>query len=111
MCPVPSKPSTVARAQTDLPLAEAVAELLAGEERSLRWLAGETGISVSHLSRILRGAEGKRATIDQIEQIATALAVAPGYFVEVREALVIERVRVDAALRERLYKRLFRSSG
>jgi transcriptional regulator with XRE-family HTH domain len=69
---------------------------------SLRALAARLQLSPGHLSRVLRQA-GKTATPETLRALALAFNLPEDYFVEYREAVVIEAVRRDAALRERIY--------
>ena len=63
-------------------------------------------LNPSHLSRVLRGAEGSRPSTDLISRIAKALNLPAGYFPELREAAVIEKLRSDPELRDGLYDQL-----
>jgi hypothetical protein len=48
----------------------------------------------------------KTASADLARRVAVALGLPPDYFPEFREAFVVEHIRRDADLRERLYKQL-----
>jgi hypothetical protein len=48
----------------------------------------------------------KTASADLARRVAIALDVPEDYFPEFREAFVIERIRRDPRLREKLYKEL-----
>lgn len=76
---------------------------------SVRRLAKDAGVSDAHLSRVLRGVNYKTPSADLTRRVALALKLPEDYFPEYREAFVIDRVRSDALLRERLYARLRRS--
>jgi hypothetical protein len=65
-------------------------------------------LNPSHLSRVLRGADRAKPSIDLIGRVNDALALPPGYFPELREVEVIRRLRKDPELRDRLYDRLTR---
>ena len=88
---------------TTRPLAEELPLLLAERQLSLRSLAARLGLDHGFLSRAVRGADGKVLTLELVRRIAAELSMPPDYFVEVREALVIEKVRSDGELRDRLY--------
>lgn len=88
------------------PLAEELPSLLAERDLSLRGLAERVGVTHSHLSRATRGANGKTVGGDLAGRIAVALDLPADYFPEYREAAVIEHLRSDPALRDRLYRRL-----
>lgn len=96
---------------SDTPFTEELPRILSERGVSLRALANEVGVSDSHLSRVLRRVDYKRASTDLMARIAVALGLPPEYFPEVREAFVIERVRADPRLRNELYARLKRRRG
>jgi transcriptional regulator with XRE-family HTH domain len=75
---------------------------------SQRALARQLRISDSHLSRVLRKADYKTASPELTARAAVALGLPKDYFPEFREALVLDRVRSDPALRNELYERLRR---
>ncbi len=60
----------------------------------------------SHLSRVLRRANYKTPSKDLTSRVAKALGLPRDYFPEYRQALVLERVRADGRLRDRLYEEL-----
>lgn len=90
----------------DQPFVDEVPRLLAERGWSLRRLAREAGVSASHLSRVIRRAQYKTPSVSLMERVARALDLPGDYFIEVRESLVMERIRGDAKLREELYRRL-----
>jgi transcriptional regulator with XRE-family HTH domain len=94
--------------QTDTPFIEELPRLLHDRGMSLRALAATIGISDSHLSRVLRRADYKTPSPDLTRRVARALGLPPDYFLEFREAYVIERIRSDPKLRNDLYARLIR---
>jgi transcriptional regulator with XRE-family HTH domain len=96
------------RQGADEELQVAIRRLLKSQEkpRSLRWLAREMDREVSFLSRALRGADGKAASPALLSEIAATLRVDADWFAGVREAKVIESVREDSQLRERLFEEL-----
>jgi transcriptional regulator with XRE-family HTH domain len=73
---------------------------------SLRALAAAIGVSPSHLSRGARGAADKTLRPQLIDAAAGVLDVPPSYFAEVREHAVIEAVKQDGALRDRIFQEL-----
>ena len=75
---------------------------------SLRALAREVGVDHGYLSKAIRGA-GKVPSLRLAFQVAEALELRPDHFLEVREQFVVDRVREDPALRDRLYRRLLAS--
>jgi transcriptional regulator with XRE-family HTH domain len=94
---------------SDAPLTEELPRLLRERGMSLRALAKEVGVSDSHLSRVARNADYKKASVDLMRRIAVALSLPPDYFPEFREAHVIDWIRRDPKLRNSLYARLRRS--
>lgn len=92
--------------QSDRPFAEELPGLLAERGLSQRKLAQMIDLNPSHLSRVLRGADRSRPSTDLISRIAEALNLPAGYFPELREAAVIQRLRADPKLRDRLYDQL-----
>ena len=75
---------------------------------SLRALARIVGVTDGHLSRILRRVDYKTPSADLTRRVAVALELPPDYFPEFREGFVVERVRSDPALRDKMYKQLQR---
>jgi transcriptional regulator with XRE-family HTH domain len=83
---------------------DALPDLLVKHQVSLRQLAKDAGISVSYLSRVLAGT--KPSSGELAARIASALELPEDYFPETREQRVVEAVRADPDLRERIYRRL-----
>jgi plasmid maintenance system antidote protein VapI len=100
-----AKSSNVAK-MTDRPFTEEVPRLLKERGMSIRTLAAMIGISDSHLSRVLRRADYKTPSPDLTTRVAVTLGLPPDYFREFREAYVIERIKSDPKLLNRLYSRL-----
>jgi transcriptional regulator with XRE-family HTH domain len=98
----------VARERTNRRFIEEVPLLLHERDMSLRALARATGVTDAHLSRVLRQVRHKTPSADLTRRVAVALGLPPDYFPEFREGFVIERVRKDAKLRDRLYGELSR---
>lgn len=92
--------------QSDTPFVEELPRLLAERGLSQRKLAQMIDVNPSHLSRALRGADQTRPSLALIRRIVHVLDLPPGYFPELREAAVLERIRRDNELRDELYKRL-----
>jgi|SRR5579862_7432639 len=95
-------------ARTDTPFAEEVPRLLAEHGMSIRALAAAVGVSDSHLSRVLRRADYKTPSTDLATRVAETFDLPADYFPEFREAYVIERIKRDPPLRNRLYRQLKR---
>lgn len=91
-------------------LSEELPALLANAELSVRGLAEKVGVNPSHLSRALRGTDSKTISGELAGQIAVALSLPRDYFPEYREAVVLDKVRNDPELRDRLYGRLRKSA-
>ncbi|HWQ22731.1 MAG TPA: helix-turn-helix transcriptional regulator [Gaiellaceae bacterium] len=97
------------RAQwTQRPFSEEVPRLLAECGLSQRQLAAMAEVHQSHLSRLLRGSKHKTPSRDLAARVARAFGLPEEYFAEYREAVVLEHIRSDAALRDRLFRRLTR---
>jgi len=99
------------RGQSDRAFAEELPRLLAERGLSQRKLAQMIDLNPSHLSRVLRGADRTRPSTDLIRRIAEALCLPAGYFPELREAAVLERIKSDPQLRDQLYKRFGADKG
>jgi transcriptional regulator with XRE-family HTH domain len=91
---------------TQEPFTEELPRLLAERGMSLRALARQVEVSDSHLSKAIRGVGYKRVSGQLASKVAAALGLPEGYFVESREAEVVQRIRDDPELRDRLYKKL-----
>jgi plasmid maintenance system antidote protein VapI len=60
-------------------------------------------VDPAHISRLLKRGSGLRATPELLARVARALDVDPEFFAEYREWCVLEAVRRNPSLRERLY--------
>jgi transcriptional regulator with XRE-family HTH domain len=96
--------ATLTRRETVRALREELPDLLSERGLSIRGLARELGINDSFLTRVLKGTKSPSA--DLTRRITKTLGLPPGYFVEDREAAVIDAVRADPRLRDRLYAEL-----
>jgi hypothetical protein len=85
------------------PFADELPLLLSERRMSLRALATRLDLDHGFLSRAVRGADGKVLTLELMRRIASELSVPASHFAEVREALVIEQIRSDGGLRDRLH--------
>lgn len=72
---------------------------------SLRALAAAVGVSDGYLSKGLRGKDYKTVSPQVVRRVGEVFGLPPGYFPEEREALVLDRIRSDAKLRDELYRR------
>lgn len=89
---------------TQRPLREELPGLLREQGVSIRELARRVGVSDAHLSRVLAGR--KTTSADIARRISDALGLKRGYFPEDREGAVLDAVKADPELRDRLYRRL-----
>jgi transcriptional regulator with XRE-family HTH domain len=96
----------VARARTDRSFVQEVPRLLTERAMSVSALARETGITQSHLSRVLRQSDYKTPSADLAVRVAKAFSLPDDYFPEAREGFVIDKVRRDPRLRDQLYDSL-----
>jgi transcriptional regulator with XRE-family HTH domain len=94
--------------QTETPFAVELPRLLAERPLSLRAFARQIDVSNSHLSRVVRGVDYKRPSADLVRKVALALGLPPDYFPEFRESFVLERIRSDSKLRNKLYAEMTR---
>ena len=85
---------------------EAVSELMYERGWSQRDICAAVGVDPAHISRLLKRGSRLRATPELLARIARACDVPPEFFVEYREWCVLEAVRSNPTLRERLYARL-----
>jgi transcriptional regulator with XRE-family HTH domain len=94
------------RAYNNKPLTDVLPDLIAQRGGSLRTWARRLGISPSHLSRLLRGLEDKHASPELLARICQAFDLPPDFLPEFREAAVVDAIKKDAALRDRIFRRL-----
>lgn len=80
--------------------------LLTDRGMSQRALAGLVGINQSYLSFVLQGRRAPSRRL--LEGVAKHLELPPDYFREYREAVVVEQVRADPDLLDRVYARITR---
>lgn len=87
------------------PLPRALAAALAERpDLSMRALARAVGVSPGHLSRVIRGADDKRASLELLDRLARELNLPSDYFIETRTAAVIAALEADARLADRVYR-------
>jgi transcriptional regulator with XRE-family HTH domain len=91
------------RSFSEPPFRDVVAELIAERGWSQRELAAAVGVDPAHVSRLLKRGTRLRATPQLLARVAHALEVEPDCFVEYREWCVLEAVRRNPSLRERLF--------
>ena len=89
-----------------VPLVDQLPGLMRERGLSVNRLAGMVGVSQSHLSRALRGADRKTIAGELAARVALALQLPEDWFPETREARLFDRLRRDAGLRDRLYDEL-----
>ncbi|MGH9299088.1 MAG: helix-turn-helix domain-containing protein [Acidimicrobiales bacterium] len=90
-------------ARTSKPFEEEVPALLEERGISLRALGRAAGVGDDHLSRVIRGARGKRATPGLARRVALALDLPEDYFVEARLDFVIEQLADRTELLDEVY--------
>jgi lambda repressor-like predicted transcriptional regulator len=100
--------SAVTHRRTNQAFVEEVPRLLQERGMSIRALAREACVTNAHLSRVLRRANYKTPSADLARRVSTALGLPPDYFPEFREGTVIDAIRSNPALRDRLFNRLSR---
>jgi transcriptional regulator with XRE-family HTH domain len=88
--------------RTQTPFGEALPSLLLEHGLSLRQLSRRLGMDATYLSRVRRG--HKRLPADLPKRVAVALGLPEDYFPETREAVILDAVRRDPDLRERIFR-------
>jgi transcriptional regulator with XRE-family HTH domain len=91
------------------PFERSVRDLLEERGWSQRALAHAAGVDPAYISRALRRGRREAVSSELAARVARALDLPDDYFPECRERQVIEAVRNDPALRDRLYRRLARA--
>jgi transcriptional regulator with XRE-family HTH domain len=99
----------MARDRTDQPFRDAMPGLLAERGVSLRELGRRLGMDAAHLSRVRRGR--KRLSPDLPRRVAVTLGLPEDYFPETREEAILDAVRRDPRLRERIYEQVLIARG
>lgn len=97
----------MAKALSEERLGEALPRLLDEAEMSSRALGRSVGVAQSHISRVMNG--HLPASAELIERVAAELDLSPEYFADYRELRVIEAIRADSVLRDRVFRGLGRS--
>ena len=100
--------SARSKRMTNKSVADALPELLASQDLSLRALASAAGVSQSHLSRALRKGSGRFISGELAERLAIALGLPADYFPETRTWRVHTAIDDDPNLRESVYRGLHR---
>jgi len=95
----------MAQERTNTPFATEVRRLLDEQGMSTRALAARAGVSQPYLSRLLRGVK-KSPGLEVARAVARALSKPDDYFPEVREALLVDKIKKTPRLRDRLYDEL-----
>lgn len=90
----------------DTPLSEVFRARMRERRMSQRALAARAGVDPGHLSRAFRGANGKTFSPRLALRLAQVLSLSTDGNPELREYEVIERIRHDAELRDRIYRQL-----
>jgi len=99
----PAKPTKRRHMRATTEISESLPPLLEERGLSVNALADEIGVRQSHLSRAIRGADGRKVSGELAAQIAVALALPEDYFRETRAARLIEEFKRDPDLLDRLY--------
>jgi transcriptional regulator with XRE-family HTH domain len=96
----------VAQARAERPFGETWRDWFQREGWSQRQVARGAGIDSSFFSKALREEGRKRLNPAQIARISSWAGLPVDYFPEVREAAVLDAVRNDPTLRDRLFDEL-----
>jgi transcriptional regulator with XRE-family HTH domain len=99
--------------RSQAPLVDQLPTLMKEQGLTTNRLAGMVGVSQSHLSRVLTGARRKTVSGELAARIAIALQLPEDWFPETRQQRLLERLKADAELRDRLYDEMLKtpSSG
>lgn len=92
--------------QTDEPFVAYVERWLATERVTIAGLASRAGIDRGHLYRVLKRQNFKTPSADLIDKVAAVVDMPAAAFPEFREAKVLEAIRDDPRLRDRVYAEL-----
>jgi transcriptional regulator with XRE-family HTH domain len=87
-------------------LVDQLPALMQARALSINRLAQLVGVSQSHLSRAVRRADRKSVSGELAERIAIAMELPADWFPETRREWVLQRVRSDPVLCDRLYDEL-----
>jgi transcriptional regulator with XRE-family HTH domain len=95
------------RERSKVSLRELLPKLLAERGQSQRQFSEAIGFEQAYLSRVLGGQ--RAPSLRLLEAIAKGLGLPKDYFPEYREQAVIEAIRADADLRDKIYDSLRKS--
>ncbi|MGE0028055.1 MAG: helix-turn-helix domain-containing protein [Thermoleophilia bacterium] len=73
---------------------------------SLRELARQVGVDVAHLSRVASASQGREISGQLAGRVADALSLPNDFFVETRQASVLQAIRADREFLDRVYDAL-----
>ena len=97
--------------RSQVALLEQLPTLMKERGLSTNRLAGMVGVSQSHLSRVLTGARQKTVGGELAARIAAALELPEDWFPETRQQRVMERLKADPELCDRLYDEVLKGDG
>lgn len=80
------------RTRTSKPFVDELPKLLTERGMSLRALGRAAGVGDDHLSRVLRGARGKRPTPELVRRVEVALDLPEDYFAETRLDFIVRQL-------------------
>jgi transcriptional regulator with XRE-family HTH domain len=92
--------------RTNMAFADEVPRLLEERGWSMRRLAAEAGVERAYLWKVIRRRGYKSPSLRMARAVAVALGLPPDYFPEYRERTVIERVKRDPRIRDRVFDSL-----
>jgi transcriptional regulator with XRE-family HTH domain len=93
----------VPQERTQVAFPEALPGLLRDRGMSVRQLALAAGVTSQHLSRIIRRRDNKRVSPELAGAVAVELGLPRDYFPEYREGVVLESIRRDPDLLDKVY--------
>jgi transcriptional regulator with XRE-family HTH domain len=97
--------------RSQVPLVDQLPTLMKERGLSTNRLAGMVRVSQSHLSRVLTGARRKTVGGELAARIAIALELPEDWFPETRQQRLMERLKADAELRDRLYDEMLKTAS
>lgn len=91
----------------DTPLIDALRERMRERRMSQRALAARAHVDRGHLSRAFRGVNGKDFSPQLAARLAQVLGLSADSSPALREYEVIQRIKLDPELRDRVYQQIW----
>ena len=97
--------------RSQVPFVDQLPTLMKERGLSANRLAGMVGVSQSHLSRVLAGARRKTVGGELAARIAITLELPGDWFPETRQQRLMERLKADPELCDRLYDEILKNAS